>query len=233
MNRKQLLSLACIVLVAGLHGTDAYAGGRPSDDSSRNWFGQINGGYAFTTGDAGDFVDDDWTLGGGAMYWPSQWPIGIGLDVNYWTMDLSSEAVQAINDAIDDDPLNSGSVTGGDFQNWQFALNATWSLGSYRDTGPYVVGGISYNNVRARTFDTGLVYYPPICDPWLWWCYPGGVGPGSFVNGEVNSDEIGWNLGLGYAWGPGGQGFLEVRYQRIELEGAAFEYVPLTIGYRW
>lgn len=232
MNQKVLVALVCFVVSAVLPGNEAHAGGRP-DNTTRNWFGQINGGYAFTTGTTSDFVDDDWTIGGGAMYWPSSWPIGVGLDINYWSMDLSSGAVQAINDLIEQDPNNDGRVTGGDFENWQFALNGTWSLGEDQAKGPYVVGGISWNSVTARTFDNGLVYYPPFCDPWLWWCVPGGIGPGTFVNGETSADEVGWNLGLGYAFGNTGQGFLELRYQRIEFEGEAFEYVPLTIGFRW
>ncbi|MEJ2299254.1 MAG: hypothetical protein P8X94_12290, partial [Woeseiaceae bacterium] len=48
----------------------AHAGGRP-DSSSRNWFGHISGGYAFASGDTSDAVDDDWTIGGGALYWPA------------------------------------------------------------------------------------------------------------------------------------------------------------------
>ena len=82
MRVTRFVNLTCVFLVAALVGTNVYAGGRP-DSSSRDWFGHINGGYTFATGTTSDFLDDDWTLGGGAMYWPSDWPLGIALDVNY------------------------------------------------------------------------------------------------------------------------------------------------------
>ena len=102
MAMTKLARWGCALLIISMAGADAYAGGRP-DDSSRNWFGHLNAGYLFTTGTTSDFVDDDWSLGGGAMYWPSSWPVGVKLDINWWKMDLSGEAIEAINDAIQDD----------------------------------------------------------------------------------------------------------------------------------
>ena len=233
MKAMRFVNLTCVFLVAALVGANAYAGGRP-DSSSRDWFGEINGGYAFATSTTSDFLDDDWTLGGSAIYWPSSWAVGIALDVNYWQMDLSNNSIQAINDAIDADPGNTGQITGGDFENWQFGLNAIWSLGSDQSDGLYLTGGISWNSVTGRVTDEGLVYYPPICDPWFWWCYPGGVGPGTFIVGEQSGDEFGWNVGLGYSFpNTEGRGYVELRYEWIEFEGESVEYIPLTIGYRW
>lgn len=231
MNRY--VTVSCALVLAVFVSTDAYAGGRP-DASSRNWFGQINGGYAFATGTTSDFLDDDWTIGGGAIYWPSSWPVGIGLDINYLSMDLTSKSIQEINDAINDDPFNSGEVSGGDIENWQFALNAIWSIGESQSDGLYVTGGISWNSVTGTLTDNGLVYYPPICSPWYWWCLPGGVGPGTFIVGQRSSDEFGWNVGLGYSFpNTGGRGYLELRYERIEFNNSSIEYIPLEIGYRW
>ena len=97
---KSFTKLSLVLLAGSFLSATASAGGRP-DGSSRSWFGQINTGWAFANGDSGDFLDDDWTLGAGAMYWPSDWPVGIGFDVNYWKTDLSSNAIRAINDLID------------------------------------------------------------------------------------------------------------------------------------
>ena len=78
------------------------------------------------------------------------------------------------------------------------------------------------------------MYFPPVCDPWFWWCFPGGVGPGTIIVGKRSTDEFGWNVGLGYAFdNPGGQVFLELRYQRIEFDSESIDYIPLTIGYRF
>jgi hypothetical protein len=234
MARKFLSTTGAIALLA-LLAAPAHAGGRP-DGSSRTWFGQINTGWSFPTGDSGDFIDDDWTFGGGAIYWPSEWNVGIAIDVNYNKFDLSSKAIGEINDFIDQDPGNDGDVTGGDVENWQFALSGIWSLGPKTDSGMYLTGGISWNRITGRVSSTGLVYYPPICDPWYWWwCVPGGIGPGTVIVGKQDTDEFGWNVGAGYSWDTGGGGkiFVEARYQQITVGDENLEYIPLTVGYRW
>lgn len=210
------------------------AGGRP-DSSSRSWFGHVDAGYAFASSDTGDFLDDDWSIGGGAMYWPSDWPVGLAFDLNYWRMDLSRRALDTINDAIDQDPGNDGDITGGDVETWQLAVNGIWSIGSDTANGFYLTGGISYNDVTGRISQTGLIYYPPVCDPWYWWwCFPGGVGPGQIVVGKRSTEEFGWNIGAGYSISSyNGQFFVEARYQQIQVGDDNLDYIPLTFGFRW
>lgn len=234
MKVSKFVAVCWALLLTAFISTEVHAGGRP-DASYRSWFGQINGGYAFGSGDTSDFLDDDWTFGGGAIYWPSDWPVGIALDVNWLRMDLSSQAINAINEIIDSDPGNDGSISGGDVENWQFGLNAIWSLGPSQSEGFYLTGGISWNSVTGTVTDTGLVYYPPICDPWYWWwCLPGGVGPGTIIVGERSTDEFGWNVGLGFSFpATGGRGYAELRYERIEFDNGSIDYIPLVIGYRW
>lgn len=230
---KFLVPIVGSLLIASL-SAESHAGGRP-DNSNRSWFGHIDGGYAFASGDTGDFLDDDWTIGGGAIYWPYGWPVGLSLDVNYWQMDLSSAALDRINDLVDQDPDNDGDITGGDVEAWQFGLNAIWSIGPDSASGFYLTGGISYNDVTGRISQTGLVYYPPICDPWYWWwCIPGGVGPGNIIVGKRSTDEFGWNVGAGYAFDTRtGQFFIEAKYQQIQVGDEDLEYIPLTFGFRW
>ena len=234
MERSHGFIVAAALLMTCTLGELAHAGGRP-DSSNRDWFGQWNGGWNFGSGDTGDAVDDGWSLGGGALYWPSQSPIGLSLEANYWRMDLSNSSIRRINDAINQDPSNDGEITGGDVENWRFAVNGIWSLGPDTSRGLYLTGGISYNNVRGVVTQTGLVYYPPICDPWYWWwCYPGGVGPGDFVSGERSEQEFGWNVGAGYSFETDiGQVYLELRYEQIAIGESDIEYIPLTIGVRW
>jgi len=234
MSTSKITSIVATLIAMTLASVSAQAGGRP-DSSSRNWFGHVSGGYALASGDTGDALDDDWTIGGGALYWPASWPIGISLDVNYLKMDLSRSSINAINDAIASDPNNDGEISGGDFDNLQFALNGIWSLGPETNRGLYLTAGISYNSVTGRIFEEGLVYYPPICDPWYWWwCYPGGVGPGELVSDKRSDNEFGWNVGAGYSFETmSGQLFVEARYQQIQVGDENIEYIPLVVGYRW
>ena len=229
LNSKHVAIVAALCLVS----SSALAGGRP-DGSSRDWFGFISGGYAFADGKLGDIVDDDWTIGGGAMYWPSEWPVGISIEAAWVDFDFSNAALNALNDAIDADPNNSGSVTGGGAQTWQLGVNGTWSLGEASANGFYLTGGVGWYHVDASLTQDGLVYYPPVCSPWYWWCLPGGVGPGTFLVGSETSDNFGWNLGLGYSFRTSsGQVFVEAKYVQIQTSNENSEYIPLTIGFRW
>jgi opacity protein-like surface antigen len=233
MERSHGFIVAAGLLMTCTLGELAHAGGRP-DSSNRDWFGQWNGGWNFASGDAGDALDDGWSLGGGALYWPSESPIGLSLEANYWRMDLSNSAIRRINDAINQDPNNDGEITGGDVENWRFAVNGIWSLGSDTSRGLYLTGGISYNNVSGVVTETGLVYYPPVCDPWLWWCSPGGVGPGQIIAGKRSEQEFGWNVGAGYSFETDiGQVYMELRYEQISFGDSDIEYIPLTVGVRW
>jgi opacity protein-like surface antigen len=235
MHPSRLTASALTLVAIMAWSATAHAGGRP-DGTNRSWFGHIDGGYAFATGDSGDFLDDDWTIGGGVLFWPADWPVGVSVDVNYLRLDLSGSALDSINSAIDQDPDNDGAITGGDVETWQFALNGIWSLGPDSSNGFYLTGGITYNDVTGRISQTGLVYYPPVCDPFYWWwCFPGGVGPGQIVVGQRSADEFGWNLGAGYSFAmrTGGQLFVEARYQQIDVGDEKLEYIPLTVGFRW
>ena len=223
---------SAILAAVTLLSAPAWAGGRPND-SLRSWFGHIAGGWAFPSGDTGDVIDDDWTINGGAMYWPSDWPVGIVVDGSWVEFDLTRSAINAINDAISQDPNNDGSISGGGADAWSLSVNGIWGPGSASD-GFYLTGGAGWYHVGAEVTQDGLVYYPPVCDPWFWWCYPGGVGPGTFIVGSVSSDEFGWNLGAGYSFDTAsGQVFIEAKFHQIQWEDQNIEYIPLTIGFRW
>ena len=126
----RLFSVGLVSAAAGvLLSSSAWAGGRPDDDS-RNWFGHFSGGYAFAESDTRNILDDDWTLSGGALYWPSKSPVGLNLDLTYARFDVSSEAIQAINAAIAIDPSNSGRIDDGDVAMWALTANAIWGPGT-------------------------------------------------------------------------------------------------------
>jgi opacity protein-like surface antigen len=230
VRRKLLIPIIALALI--LATTSSFAG-RP-DKSWKNWFGHFSGGYTQAQGDFGDIVDDDWTLAGGATYWPETWPIGLDLELGYNDFDLSSAAIRAINDAISEDPANSGSIDGGDVSIWSLTADAIWSPGSGRIS-PYIMAGVGAYYVDNRITTTGLVYYPPTCNPWYWWCYPGGVGPGTLVVGSQSTTEFGYNVGIGINWemGSGSQLFLEAKYHSIQMDPETTEMVPVVIGYRW
>ena len=232
-TRARLFWLIACLAAFALVDTAAWAGGRP-DSTNRSWFGDLSVGWAFPQGDSDDILEDDWILGGGVLFWSSDWPVGIQAELSYMRLDLSSAALNAINDAIDSDPNNDGQIDDGDVESWQLVLNGIWSPGN-SDSGFYLTGGIGVHWLDATITETGLVYYPPFCDPWYWWwCYPGGVGSGAIVRGDASSTEYGWNAGVGYDFPTGaGKFFIEARYHYITTDSENLYYLPVTLGFRW
>ena len=62
---------------------------------------------------------------------------------------------------------------------------------------PYIVAGIGvyYRPVKVTT--PGAGYVPPYCDPWFYWCYPGGLVPVDYILGEASSTDFGMDFGGG------------------------------------
>lgn len=234
---KRLFAIAVAGLLLLSLGT-AHAGGRP-DKSWKSWFGHFGGGWSLAQGDFSDVADDAWYFDGGATYWPEPWPVGINLDLSWANHDLSGAAIRAINDAIadaeDETGQKNGRVTGGDVDIWSLAVNAMWGPKNDSRVGFYVLGGVGLDRVEGQVTDDALVYYPPVCDPWYWWCYPGGVGPGTVIRGRESATELSYNLGvaLTFTLDSGSQIFVEGKYHSIDLDWDTTEVLPLTIGFRW
>ena len=226
--RTLILLSAAILLVSG----SASAQPRP-DKNWKSWFGHFDGSFTLPQGDAGDVLDDGFSLSGGAMYWPEEWKVGLVLDLDYTELNISSSSIRDINDAIEDAD-GEGSLNGGDVTVWSLTVNATWSP-SDTGSGFYLIGGIGVYDVEGRVTERGVVFFPPVCDPWFWWCHPGGVGPGNVLRASTSSTEFGWNAGLGWAFevGTGSQLYLEARFHSVSTSPLGTDYLPLTVGYRW
>jgi hypothetical protein len=219
IDARPLASALYTFIVCSLICATAVAGGRPSD-TRRSWFGGVAGGWTLPQGDSDDVLDGDLTIGAGALYWPSTWPVGIQLEGAYANFDVKNDVIAAINDAVAQDPFNSGRIDDGEVESWQFTANAVWGPGD-EDNGLYLTAGIGVYRLEATLTEDGLVYYPPTCDPWFWWwCYPGGFGQGAIVRDRDSTTEVGWNAGLGYSFESGGGAlFVEAKYHSIDTRG--------------
>ena len=118
---------------------------------------------------------------------------------------------------------------------WSLSANTIWGPDTKGSVGFYLTGGVGIDFLEGRITDNGLVYYPPICDPWFWWCIPGGVGPGTIVKFQEDATEFSWNLGVGVTFDTnrGSQIFIEARYKTAETDPRSTEYIPVVVGFRW
>ncbi len=131
--------------------------------------------------------------------------------------------------------MNPGTVTGGDVDIWSLSVNTIWGPDTAGSVGFYVTGGVGLDFIDGKVTTQALVYYPPICDPWYWWCIPGGVGPGTVIAGEKDTTEFAWNAGLGvdFELNGGSKVYIEAKYHSAETDRASTEVIPIVIGYRW
>jgi len=228
MKHRFVFFLLGLALVCAL--TPVEAGARP--DKGKDIFGHISTGWMMPTGDFGDIVDDEWYFDGGVLYWPEDWAIGLNFDLGYTKPDIKSSIIRAINDEI---PVGDGSIDGGDVEIWSLGVNGVWGPDTDSSVGFYLTAGVGVDFIEGRLTDTALVYYPPICDPWFWWCIPGGVGPGTVVRLKEDTTEFSWNAGVGVTFElmSGSQIFIEARYKTAETDPRATEYIPIVVGYRW
>lgn len=227
---KKSTLTAALVLGFSFLAFDLSAGGRPGDPS-RDWWGTLSGGVATPSGDT---VDTGWTVGGGAMYWPEKWKMGLVFDLNYTDFTFSRETLDSINDLIESDPDNDGMITGGGLTNLQLGVSGTWGPGR-TSNGLYFTAGVNVNYMEAELAQTGLIYYPPICDPWYWWwCVPGGIGTGNIIVAKESDTHFGYNAGIGWNFDtPNGQLYFEAKYQNIDTGENNAGYIPITMGIRF
>ena len=228
---RKLVALVSVFLIAVVAIGPAWSAARPDKDY-KDWFGHFAAGWSLTQGHVDEILDDDWYFNGGATYWPTHWPIGIDLDLSWSNYDVSHKAIDAINSQL----LPGGEITGGDVDIWGLTVNGMWSPMKEGRTGFYIVAGVGGYYLDGRLTDTGIVYYPPYCDPWYWWCYPGGVGPGTYVAASDAETKFGWNGGVGLSFevGSGGsQIYVEAKYNSVDTDRESTDFLPITLGYRW
>ena len=125
-------------------------------------------------------------------------------------------------------------------------FNLVFNLPSQGRVRPYVVGGfgVYYRPVEVTT--PGAGYIPPYCDPWWYWCYPGGIVPVDYILAEESSTDVGIDVGGGvnFPVSDSASFYVETRYHYIwgpELENAAGvpqgkangQFLPITLGFRF
>ncbi len=118
---------------------------------------------------------------------------------------------------------------------WSLSANGVWGPDTDSAVGFYLTAGVGVDYLEGKITDNGLVYYPPVCDPWFWWCIPGGVGPGTIVVFSEDTMEFSWNAGVGLTFdlSSGSQIYLEARYETVDTSPRETEYIPIVLGYRW
>lgn len=219
---KTRATIALVVLAASV--TMVMAAG---DTKSHLGFGA-----SLPSGNAGNFLDDGWTLNGGQVRFRPNSDFGFRWDLGVDWWDVKDEVLQQLD--TDPSPLVQNPPDDGDARTWRLGLGFQWEPTRGRDgIGFYLTGGL---DVHYASYDIGedVLVGGYWCDWWWGVCYPG------ITEGEAIVDsEDSWEWGASGCVGitiPLGSGLTEMYvegiYRWMDTKNSA-EWIPITVGFRW
>ena len=218
MSIKRISAL-CVVLLL-VSGSLALA---QPDKPWKSWTGNVAIGYSMTQGDASDFFDNGWNFTGGATYKPETWPVGVFVEGAFNRFDAKNNLTEALGVGSGD--MDIFSITGG----------GIWSTKTQGRVDFYVSAGAGWYRRSIELRNPTTAYFPPTCNPWWYWCTPGGLIPAEEIVGSDTQNKVGANGGIGltFALANDSQIYLEVKYHWMDTKEEATTWVPVTVGYRW
>lgn len=219
---KRYLSWAGVmVLLVALSASGAAAADKPL-----RW--HFDTGFSGVAGKPGDFIDDGWTIGFGAVWSPKpDSSISYRFDVSYDWWDVNTGDID-LDSSI---PGAEARIDDGDVDQWSLRAGIMWE--SKGDSAKLMLGaGIGGYREYAKVSE--YVYVPGwICDPYYWWyCYPG------LVQGEVNLGDkaltkFGYYASIGVAFPlTNSDIFIEAQYHWVNIEDY-YQTYPIVFGWRW
>jgi opacity protein-like surface antigen len=213
--RRHLSTTLLLTLLAG--GSLATAG--PSDKPV-SW--QFDFGYSMQQGAAGDFFDDGYTIGWGAVVRPDPAkPIGYRFEMSYDWWDANTGNLPDYGVTVDD----------GDATQWR--ISAGIQFESKGDSAKFI-GGVGIGGYRLHADLTNTVVVPGwVCDPyWYWYCYPGWV-EGDVILADKTLTKFGYYATAGVSFPlTNSEIYVEAQYHWVNVE-QYFETFPIVIGWRF
>lgn len=202
----------------------------------------LGGGYTFALGEVREHLGDGFNFNLGVTYNVNE---RIGIQTEYSFTGLGQKLVDL--PTVTPPPGASALRNLYADMNMQYLnFNVLFNPATESRVKPYVVtgAGVYWRPVTVTT--PGAGYVPPYCDPWFYWCYPGGIVPVDYILAEETSTDFGINLGGGVNFGLSDavSFYAEARYHYIwgpELKNAAGEsqgkangqFLPITFGLRF
>lgn len=204
---RQKSRLVCAIAgILGLVATNAYAQDvRPVQVS-------FGAGVTWPNSEVRDHLGNGYNINFGLQFNVTK---NIGIEGLYSFNGLGDKTI-VINTV--DNPINPGTGIPTDFSadmNMQYGTGAVvFQGGSGKARGYGLVGmGVYYRPIKVTT--PGVGYVPGYCDPWWYYCVPGGFVPVENIIGERSSTDFGMVFGGGvnvsyfytelryhYIWGP-------------------------------
>ena len=211
----------------------------------------IGGGYTFALSDVKDQLGNGYNFNLGVTIWATP---NIGIQAEYSFNGMGEKQISIPTTptppGLPCPPTGCNDIAQGPFfadMNMQYGdFNLVFRPHTEGAAHPYIVAGVGvyYRPVKVTTPSVG--YVPGYCDPWWYYCVPGGWVPVDAIVGSRSSTDFGMDFGAGVNVRLGGSAafYVEGRYHYIwgpsvtnsltnTTQKATGQFFPLTFGFRF
>jgi len=222
--KRYVYSLGVVTLLAcclPVMAQSEYGG--PAGSNFMPGKGYAAGGYTVVTGEAANFVDNGWNVGGGMQWQPGPGPIWLRLDFEYSRNDATH---QLLGEGA---AANQTRIDHGWSDLWSNDLDAVYYLPLSHRIHAYVMAG-GGGAIRRISLTQTVSNGGPSCVDWAGLCGNGGY-PGDVVVDSKTTGRWEWNAGVGLNFSLGGTDsfFVEARYMEVETPVPTV-LVPIRFG---
>jgi opacity protein-like surface antigen len=202
----------------------------------------IGGGYTFALSEVRNHLGDGYNFNIGL--WFNIKPT-IAFQADYSFNGLGSKQID-----VPVAPGEGGTATPQPFyadMNMQYGnFNLVFKPATESAAKPYIIAGfgVYYRPIKVTTPSVG--YIPPYCDPWWYYCWPGGLVPVDKIVASKSSTDFGIDVGGGvnFKVADSASLFFEMRYHYIwgpevkDATGKSYgkangQFLPITFGVRF
>jgi opacity protein-like surface antigen len=209
----------------------------------------LGAGYTFALSDVKDHLGNGYNINLGVTIWGTEM-LGFQAEYSFNGLGQKQITISQPNPPIAGCPPGGCSnITSGPFyadMNMQYGnFNLVVRPPVQGAAHPYFIAGVGvyYRPVKVTTPSVG--YVPGYCDPWWYYCVPGGWVPVDAIVGSRSSTDFGMDFGAGvnvklgdsvavyvegryhYIWGP------SYKDQSGNDKKATGQFFPITFGLRF
>ena len=202
----------------------------------------LGGGYTFALSEVREHLADGYNINLGVTFNITE---TTGIQAEYGFTGLGEKLID-LPQATPPPGANAVRNIYADMNMQYLNFNFVFKPPTESRTKPYVVAGAGVYWRPVTVTTPGAGYVPPYCDPWFYWCWPGGLVPVDYILAEENSTDFGIDVGGGVDFGltESTSFYVEARYHYIwgpELKNSAGEsqgkangqFLPITFGLRF
>lgn len=201
---------------------DYYAGPAPGPLDHTPLKGYVAGGYTVAAGEAANFVNNGWNVGGG-WQWGTPGPVWLRLNFEYSRNDATNQLL------TEGTAANQTQINHGWSDLYSTDFDAVYYMRLSRGIKAYVLaggGGAIRRISLTQTVSSGAT----VCNDWAGFCEAGGY-PGNVLVDSKTTGRWEWNAGVGLDFSIGGSEsfFVEARYMEIETP-VPTTFIPIRVG---